>query len=105
MSICLDPEGNEISAFIELAGDLQGKRVLEIGCGDGRLTWLYGISAAHIDAIDPDADDITQARQNTPPAFRKRVSFKAVNLEQFWSNWNRRKSKQTYDLVILSWSL
>ena len=105
MSIRLDPEGRETEAFFELSGDLKGKRVLEIGCGDGRLTWLYGGFAMHIDAIDPDAEDIAQAHQNTPPALMKRVHFKAVDLEQFWSNWNKRKSKQTYDLTILSWSL
>ena len=37
MSVTFDPERNEIDSLLEFAGDLEGKRVFEIGVGDGRL--------------------------------------------------------------------
>jgi len=41
---------------------LQGNRVLEIGCGDGRVTeWLAG-KAKEYTAIDPDSQGISEAR-------------------------------------------
>ena len=105
MSVRLDPDGHEIDLFLELVGDLKGKRVLEIGCGDGRLTWLYAELTARVEGIDPDEEDIALARQNTPPSLTKRVRFQAVDLEKFSSKWKKSKSKQPYDLAILAWSL
>jgi cyclopropane fatty-acyl-phospholipid synthase-like methyltransferase len=37
VTIQLDSEGNETGALFDLV-DLAGQEVLEIGCGDGRLT-------------------------------------------------------------------
>ena len=37
MSIHVDPEGNEVRA-LERVAEWRRKRVLEIGCGGGRLT-------------------------------------------------------------------
>ena len=42
-----DPEGAEVEALAALAV-FSGKRVLEVGCGDGRLTWLYAHEAASV---------------------------------------------------------
>ena len=52
MTIRSDPENNEIRALGDLV-DFSGKHVLEIGCGDGRLTWRYAEAAAHVTAIEP----------------------------------------------------
>ena len=41
-----------------------GKRVLEIGCGDGRLTWQYAKSARLVAGIDLEADDLRAAMIN-----------------------------------------
>jgi cyclopropane fatty-acyl-phospholipid synthase-like methyltransferase len=40
MTVRIDPEGNETDALFALV-ELEGQEVLEIGCGDGRLTWRY----------------------------------------------------------------
>ena len=42
MTRVLDPEGAHLAALRQL-GDFGGRRVLELGCGDGRLT--LGIAA------------------------------------------------------------
>ena len=40
MHLQRDPEQIEIRMLREFA-DLEGKHILEIGSGDGRLTWRY----------------------------------------------------------------
>jgi 2-polyprenyl-3-methyl-5-hydroxy-6-metoxy-1,4-benzoquinol methylase len=60
MAIRLDPENNETRALFDLA-DFAGQRVLEIGCGDGRLTWRYAGRAAPVTAIDAFSPGIERA--------------------------------------------
>ena len=60
MTVRVDPEGNETGALFDLV-DLEGREVLEIGCGDGRLTWRYADRAAHVTAIEPFEDAIARA--------------------------------------------
>lgn len=43
---------------------LKGKRVLEIGCGNGRITALLAGLPSSLTAIDPDAGQIRQARKS-----------------------------------------
>ena len=40
MRLQKDPEGNE-KKYLHQFADLKEKRVLEVGCGEGRLTWKY----------------------------------------------------------------
>jgi len=49
---------------IAQAGGLDGKRVLDVGCGDGTFTeTLIGMGAASILAMDPAANAVEAARQ------------------------------------------
>src|SRR3972149_303584 len=48
-----DPEGVELTVFDRLF-PLAGKRLLEIGCGDGRLTASLAERARGGGALDPD---------------------------------------------------
>jgi len=59
----LDPEGTHLAALRQL-GDFRGKRVLELGCGDGRLTFGLAQEAAHVLAFDPDAERVELARRS-----------------------------------------
>jgi 2-polyprenyl-3-methyl-5-hydroxy-6-metoxy-1,4-benzoquinol methylase len=52
--LTIDPEGEEIAALAAFVPTLDGARVVEIGCGDGRLTRRYARRAASVLAIDPD---------------------------------------------------
>jgi len=98
--IRIDPEGNEPRAVFEIA-DFKDAQVLEIGCGDGRLTWRYADEAAHVTAIEPAANHIALARKNMPGHLKGRIDFQAASLEGFAAN----SGPSIFDLVLLSYSL
>jgi 2-polyprenyl-3-methyl-5-hydroxy-6-metoxy-1,4-benzoquinol methylase len=100
MAVSVDPENNEPHALFDLA-DFNGRRVLEIGCGDGRLTWRYADRVAHVTAIDPFEGSITRARENTPEELKSRVEFRHSTFNDFAA----AGKSSTFDIAILSWSL
>ena len=100
MSIRLDPEGHETAALFDLV-NLGGKDVLEIGCGDGRLTWRYAERAGHVVAIEPFANAIDRARERIPEAVIDKVELRNVGFEDFAST----SESSTFDVAILSWSV
>ncbi len=100
MVIRSDPEKNEIRALFDLA-DFTGKHVLEIGCGDGRLTWRYADVVAHITAIDPFEEGIQRAKEHLPDRLRDRVEFHHRAFEDFAT----ATESSVFDIVILSWAL
>jgi 2-polyprenyl-3-methyl-5-hydroxy-6-metoxy-1,4-benzoquinol methylase len=55
MTITEDPEGTETSILYEMV-DFKDLEVLEIGCGEGRLTWRYVEKAAHVTAIEDERE-------------------------------------------------
>lgn len=101
MTVRRDPEENETHALLTLIGSVIPKQVLEIGCGDGRLTWRFAEVTGHITAIEPDPDLIQQARSACPAALRERVEFHNLNLEQYTAQVH----SAPFDLAILAWSL
>lgn len=100
MTIRVDAENNEPRALFDLA-DFGGQRVLEIGCGNGRLTWRYAGKAGHVIAIDEFADDITRAKDHMPDERKEHVEFHHIAFEDFAA----KSESSTFDRVILSWSL
>jgi 2-polyprenyl-3-methyl-5-hydroxy-6-metoxy-1,4-benzoquinol methylase len=100
MTIRSDPENNETNALFNLV-DFSGLNVLEIGCGDGRLTRCYAEAAAHVTAIDPFEESIRRAETNLPSALRGQVAFLHTEFEDFAV----AHKSETFDLAILSWSL
>ena|SRR5215208_116292 len=100
MTIRVDPEKNETRALFNLV-DFNDLRVLEIGCGDGRLTWRYAVKAAHVTAIDPFENSIARAKENLPEHLKSHVKFRHITFEDFASG----SEPSTFDIVILSWSL
>lgn len=98
MTIRVDPEQYEFDALLALAGGLTGKRVLEIGCGSGRITTHLAPFAAHVTAIDPNEERIAQAIEQMPPALADKISYQAIPLADV-------PPGETFDLALLSWSL
>ena len=102
MTVQLDPQNTETVALFEYAGSLRGQHVLEIGCGDGRLTRRYAAHPARVTAIDPNPDKIALACENLPIDLRTRVEFIATDIVQFGSE---HRGNERFDLAILAWSL
>ena len=50
-----DPERVEI-LHLEKAVTFAGRNVLEIGCGDVRLTWRVVLSAGRVTGVDPEGE-------------------------------------------------
>jgi 2-polyprenyl-3-methyl-5-hydroxy-6-metoxy-1,4-benzoquinol methylase len=92
-----DVEGGEESALAGVA-DFDGKRVLEVGCGEGRLTWLYARRAESVLGIDPDEEQISVARKEAPQELADRVSFEVGRAEDL-------SKTAVFDVAFLSWSL
>jgi hypothetical protein len=72
MTIKVDPEENEIGALFDFV-NLAGRRVLEIGSGDCRLTWRYADRVEQVTAVEPFAPAITRAREQLPRELEGRV--------------------------------
>jgi 2-polyprenyl-3-methyl-5-hydroxy-6-metoxy-1,4-benzoquinol methylase len=100
MTIRSDPENNEIRALLNLV-DFSGKDVLEIGCGDGRLTWRYAEAAAHVTGIEPFEEAIGRAKAKQPDALRDQVEFHQIAFEDFAA----ARESGIFDVAIFSWSL
>ena len=56
-----------LSKILQFA-DLKNQEILEIGCGDGRITKQLVGKAKRVVAIDPDAAVIAEAKENTKGA-------------------------------------
>lgn len=98
MSLQKDPDRNEIK-YLHKFVDLKDKRVLEIGCGEGRLTWQYAKDARLVVAIDLDHDSLRVARVDRPVDLENHIHFANVNSEYL------PFSKEKFDIAILAWSL
>ncbi len=98
MGYAIDPEGNETRALHEMV-DFDGKDILEIGCGDGRMTWRYAQRARSVLALDPKAERIEQGIASTPEALRPIVTFRVANIADV------SLPGEAFDVAILSWSL
>ena len=94
----VDPDGVELATMRELV-DFSGRRVLEIGCGSGRMTFSYADDAASVLAIDADEELIREALAATPRRLRASVRFEAAD------GAGIDLPRREFDLALFSWSL
>jgi hypothetical protein len=133
MPILIDPEEHESNALLNLPIAWTGKSVLEIGSGDGRLTWRFANKVNHVIAIEPDAEKHAAALAGRPSGL-EHVEFLNLGLDEFYKYVTlseakslKNLSKETlrslrfltpsrrpygkvtqdkkFDLALLSWSL
>ncbi len=97
MEVQKDPEQNEIKHLRRYA-DVQAKRILEIGCGDGRLTWRYASDAGQVVGIDLERDDLRVARIELPSDLAGRLGLAQAD------STHLPFRAGSYDLAILAWS-
>jgi predicted RNA methylase len=94
----LDPEGAHLAALRRLA-DFGGRRVIELGCGDGRLTLPIAAEAARMLAFDPDAEAVERARGALPAELAGRVEYRVASGREI------EVERHSFDLALFSWSL
>ena len=94
MAIHEDPDGHEVAALGRMVPSFAGLRVLEIGCGDGRLTRRYAAGAGSIVAIDPDGGAISALQTSMPEVDARAIDILDLKLPP-----------RSVDVAIFSWSL
>jgi len=92
------PDGMEIR-LIERFTMLRGQRILEVGCGDGRLTFQYARTAGQVLAIDPDRLSIEDALDEQARLGVRNVSFRVGSVERLPARG------APFDVALFSWSL
>ena len=97
MTIQKDSEGNE-KKYLHKFASLAGRRVLEIGCGEGRLTWQYAKATHSTVGIDLDAGALRVASIDRHSDLTGKVHFSRAESERL------PFSKETFDIAILAWS-
>lgn len=100
MTVQTDPEGAETRNLFRFADLTIGgpKRVLEVGCGDGRLTWRYAHAARQVTAIDLHADDLRVALIERPADLSNKVILARADALHL------PVAARSFDLAIFSWS-
>jgi SAM-dependent methyltransferase len=68
-------------ALLEQEG-LGGKRVVDLGCGGGRLALVLAVSAARVVGLDRDAGAIRDARERAAAAGLGNVEFHEIDVER-----------------------
>jgi 2-polyprenyl-3-methyl-5-hydroxy-6-metoxy-1,4-benzoquinol methylase len=86
----------ELDTVRELV-DVRGKRVLEMGCGDGRFTFLYAEEAAYVLGIDPKRVEIREARRARTAFLTRWVKFRVAKTIS--------PPRRPFDVALFSWSL
>lgn len=94
----IDPQGAE-TLIINTLIDFDGLRVLEIGCGDGRMTWRYAEKASSVLALDVNENKIELARAHTPRRLRHIVRFETTDITR------RPFPSSSFEAAVLSYSL
>jgi ubiquinone/menaquinone biosynthesis C-methylase UbiE len=93
-----DPDGVERAVIASLV-DFAGLRVLDVGCGGGRLTSLAAAHATEVYAFDPDGDSVAKAKSALSEEARRKVRFEVHSAEAL--DVPRRR----FDLALCGWSL
>ncbi len=92
-----DPESAQLKHLMA-ACQLSGKSVLEIGCGNGVLTWQYAHIPKGVIGIDPKAAELLEASRARPASRSETCFIQAMGEALPFPS-------QAFDLVIFASSL
>lgn len=98
MPIAIDPQERELRALDRIARWKQ-QRVLEIGCGDGRLSLRLASLGARVSALDPSPANLRKARASLTRQNARRITFRLGQAERL--PYRARE----FDVVVFAWSL
>lgn len=94
----VDPERREIARLKRVAR-WRGARVLDVGCGDGRLSAQLAELGARVFGIDPQPTQIRAARRRLARRLADRVEFRVGTLGSLM------EPPGSFDIVLFSLSL
>lgn len=98
MTRVVDPDEVELAAVQGLV-DLNGKFVLDIGCGDGRTSRRLARTAASVLGVDPDTAAVAQARHLTAEQTTDKCRYLAADVLAL------ELEPASFDIVVFSRSL
>jgi len=84
--------------IIERFVSLSGRQIIEIGCGDGRLTFQYAPRARRVVALDANAAEIERARAEAERIGARNIRFLARPAEGPLPG-------APFDVALFTWSL
>src|SRR5262245_14573151 len=94
----IDPQGIEVQQLFAAAG-FERKQIVEIGCGDGRLTFRYADRAENVAGIEPDPEPLRLAARACSPELRGRLIFIQASATRM------PLADATFDIALLAKSL
>jgi ubiquinone/menaquinone biosynthesis C-methylase UbiE len=98
VDVVIDPDGFETRAIHTLI-DFRDTDVVEVGSGDGRMTWRFADEASTVLAIEPSAAQVARAVEGTPENLRSTVRFVQADATTY------RYPSTSFDVAVLSFSL
>ena len=94
----VDPERREVR-LLRRHVPLENARILEIGCGTGRLTRRLAGAAGSVTSMDLAHGEVGKARRMMPDRHRPVTRFTVASGEHL------PFSDKCFDVVLFSWSL
>ncbi len=85
--------------LIERHARVKGRRILEVGGGDGRLTRQLALFAASVVSIGPDRSRVELARKLTKAERIDNITYRVGLIERV------RLDPDPFDVVFFSWAL
>jgi SAM-dependent methyltransferase len=80
----IDQNWWELFDVLAEEGDLLGHRVLEVGCGTGRLAAALAERGARVWAVDPEPEMLDRARANAPGVRFKQAAAESLPFKPAW---------------------
>lgn len=93
-----DPERTEVRA-LQRRVQFVNARVLDVGCGEGRLARSIAGVARLVVGVDPNGAVLDRARQLTPRRLRKKIEYRRGTAER------PGLSRHRFDVAVFSGSL
>lgn len=93
-----DPHGREAQHLHKFV-DVCDTHILEIGCGNGALTWGYGAQAKEVVGLDLDIESLQAAIATCPTNLEHRVCFLSATADRL------PFASERFDVVLFSSSL